>query len=255
MAAAIELADERRAGRGVDGERRRALRLHDDVALPARLGQGRAACGGCSTRRSGTRAAVRDPATGAPGWRRWARAMLACSTATRGASTSRSPACSATARAALVARPRARGAGGHRARRGRRRPRSSCWSTATSFWAARLALPGPGRLEAPRSSRPGSTSTTFPSLPARGRGRRLRGRDAPHDEDFAYGLAARARRRRGPDSAIEPAAGAAELAAHLLEVVARVLGRDQLRAGVDVFLTCLSRASASACSTPTLAIP
>ena len=56
-----------RPGRGDDGRGRQALRVHDDVALPARGEQGRARAAD-ARRGARHRARVASPRTGAPGW-------------------------------------------------------------------------------------------------------------------------------------------------------------------------------------------
>ena len=130
-----------RAGRGDDGRGRQALRVHDDVALPARGEQGRAGAAD-ARRRARHRAARWSRRTGAQGWSSGRARCSRSSTVTRGASTCRSPACSARTRSSPGST-----AGSRRWRRPGSttapRPRSSCCFNGYVFWSARLRFQVP----------------------------------------------------------------------------------------------------------------
>ena len=175
-----------RARRGDDGRGRQALRVHDDVALPARVGQGRA--GAADARRR----ARHRPAAGHDRLARGLDALVA------GDARGPRPASlgdrradhrdARHARAALVAGPRARGAGGDRAWTRASKAELVLLLNGYVFWAARLRFQVPSDATS-RSSRPGSTSSRVP-VAARARWRRASSRTSRgrRDEDFTFGL-------------------------------------------------------------------
>ena len=188
-----------RARRGVDGRGRRALRLHDDVALPARVRQGRARAADARRARSASR-----PPLESADWRDGPGALVA-----RDARGPRPPPVGHRRPDHRDARHRRASSPGSTAASRRspttalgrrlRRPRSSCCVNGYVFWAARLRFQVPDDATPERRPAAASTSSAFPSL-ARARGGRGSSRTSI---DARRGLRvrprARPRRDRGAD--------------------------------------------------------
>ena len=157
-----------------------ALRLHDDVALPARGEQGRARAGGCSTSCSARRRRSRRPDWRA-GLERWARAMRAVLLRHPWGIDVPITGMLGDLRAALVAQPRPRGAGRDRAARRASEADLVLLLNGYVFWAVRLEI----SLAAapPRAARPARRSTSRRCRSCAARSSRARSRTTYTDDE------------------------------------------------------------------------